>query len=151
MLKHLSKHNLIEQDNTSTNQLEQNGKCSSTWQTKHIAIRCFYVTDKVKDGTVEVTYEKTTDMPSNYLTKPLTDDLFEKHRAILLRLDSVTHDKSHSFYINYKNNCDNCDWWTFFYIQIPWHSFCLRSVLKEIHKINIIHELKWCVNHVITF
>ena len=69
-LKHLSKHNLIEQDDTSAIQLKQNGKHSSTRQTKHIdIIRCFYVTDKVTDETVEMTYKKTTDILSNYLTK----------------------------------------------------------------------------------
>ena len=99
-LKHLVKHNLIKQDNTSAIQLKQNSKHD---------IRYFYVTDKIKDGTVEVTYKKTIDMPSNYLTKSLTDNLFKKHLAVLLGLDSVTYAKQSSFYINYKDNCDKRD------------------------------------------
>ena len=42
----------IEQNNTSTIQLEQNGKQSSAKQTLHINIRYFYVTDKINNGEV---------------------------------------------------------------------------------------------------
>ena len=54
-LKDLDKHNIIEQDNTSAIQLERNGKRYSMRQTKHINIQYFYVTDKIKDRTVQVT------------------------------------------------------------------------------------------------
>ena len=69
---HLGKHNLIEKNNTSAIQLEQNGKHSSTQQTKHIDIRYFYVTDKVKDGTVEVTYKK-----DYWYAQQLPDQIFD--------------------------------------------------------------------------
>ena len=55
-LKDLGNHNVIEQDNTSAMQLEQNGKQSSTRQTRHINIRYFYVTDKVKNGELSIIY-----------------------------------------------------------------------------------------------
>jgi hypothetical protein len=38
---------IIQQDNTSTIQLENNGKASSTKSTHHINIRYFYVTSKI--------------------------------------------------------------------------------------------------------
>ena len=99
-LKNLGKHNIIEQNNTSALQLERNGKHSSPRQTKHINICYFYVTNKVKDGTVQVTYKPTTEMPSNYLTTSLTDSLFTKHQATLLGLES--YDKYPIFYKRYK-------------------------------------------------
>jgi hypothetical protein len=43
---------VILQDNTSTIQLEKNGKQSSTKRTRHINIHYFYVTSKVKNGDV---------------------------------------------------------------------------------------------------
>lgn len=94
-LKYLGKQNIIEQDNTSVIQLERNGRRSSTRRTKHINIRYFYVTDKVKDGTVQVTYKPTSEMLSDYLTKSLTGSLFTKHQATLLVLES--YDDYHLF------------------------------------------------------
>ena len=99
-MKNLGKHNIIEQDNTSAIQLERNGKCYSTQQTKHINIRYFYVTDKVIDGTVQVSYKPTTEMLSNYLTKSLTGSLFTNHQATLFVLKS--YDKYPIFYKRYK-------------------------------------------------
>ena len=103
-LKCLGKQNIIEQDNTSAIQLESNGKRSSTRCTKHIDIRYFYVTDKVKDGTVQVTYKPTTDVPGNYLTKSLTGSLFTKYWATLLGLES--YDDYHLVYKRYKTILD---------------------------------------------
>ena len=59
------------------------------------------MTDKVKDGTVQVTYKPTTEMPSDYLTKSLTGSLFTKHQATLLGLES--YDKYPIFYKRYKD------------------------------------------------
>ena len=70
-LKDLGNNNIIEQDNTSAIQLEQNGKESSTKQTCHINIRYFNVTDKVNNDEVSIIRKPTHDMVSKYLTKPL--------------------------------------------------------------------------------
>ena len=98
-LKDLGNHNVIEQDNTSTIQLEQNGKRSSTKRMRHINIRYFYVTDKIKDGDVSVIYKPTHDMVSNYLTKPVQSLLFAKHRDALLGLYEGDYT---TFYMKYK-------------------------------------------------
>ena len=98
-LKDLGNHNVIEQDNTSAIQLEQNGKQSSTKQTRHINIRYFYVTDKIKEGEVSVVYKPTHNKVSDYLTKPLQGSLFAKHRDALLGLYKGDYT---SFYIKYK-------------------------------------------------
>ena len=80
-------------------QQEQNGKRSSTNQTRHIKIRCFYVTDKVEEGNVSVIYKPMHDMVSDYLTKPLQGSLFAKHRDTLLGLYKGDYT---SFYVKYK-------------------------------------------------
>ena len=78
---------VIEQDNTSTIQLERNGKHSSTKRTRHINIRYFYVTSKIKDGSIRVIYHPTKQMVSDYLTKPLQGSLFRTHRNSIMGHD----------------------------------------------------------------
>ena len=75
---------VIEQDNTSTIQLENNGQASSTKRTRHINIRYFYVTSKIKDGSMRVIYHPTKQMVSDYLTKPLQGCLFRTHRNSIM-------------------------------------------------------------------
>jgi hypothetical protein len=65
----------IEQDYTSTIQLENNGLASSTRRTRHINIKYFCVTYKIKSGSIRVIYHPTKQMVSNYLTKPLQGSL----------------------------------------------------------------------------
>jgi hypothetical protein len=71
---------VIQQDNTSTIQLENNGQASSTKRTRHINVRYFYVTSKIKEGSIRVIYHPTKQMVSGYLTKPLQGSLFRTHR-----------------------------------------------------------------------
>jgi hypothetical protein len=81
ILKKIGGDVVIGQDNsTSTIQLENNGKQSSTKRTRHINIRYFYITSKIKDGSVRVVYNLTKQMVSDYLTKALQDSLFRTHR-----------------------------------------------------------------------
>lgn len=98
-LKDLGIHNVIKQDNTNGIQLEQNGKQSSTKRTRHINIRYFCVTDKIKDKNMSVIYKHTHDMVSDYLTKPLQGSLFAKHRDALLELYKRNYT---TFYTKYK-------------------------------------------------
>ena len=59
-LKPLGSDVTIEQDNTSAIQLERNGWKSSSKRTKHINVRYFYITDRLKAGDVSrVTYKPT--------------------------------------------------------------------------------------------
>jgi hypothetical protein len=75
---------VIQQDNTSTIQLENNGKASSTKRTRHINIRYFYVTSKIKAGSIRVIYHLTKQMVLDYLTKPLQGSLFRTHRNSIM-------------------------------------------------------------------
>jgi hypothetical protein len=70
---------IIQQDDTSTIQLENNGQASSTKRTRHINTQYFYVTSMIDDGRMRVIYWPTKRMMSDYLTKPLQGSLFRTH------------------------------------------------------------------------
>jgi hypothetical protein len=79
---------VIEQDYKSTIQLENNGQGSSTKRTRHINIRYFYVTSKIKSGSIRVIYHHPTkQMVSDYLTKTLQGSLFRTHRNSIMGHD----------------------------------------------------------------
>ena len=84
---------VIQQDNTSTIRLENNGKRSSTKRTRHIDIRYFYVTSKVKNGDVSIVYHPTKEMVSDFLTKPLQGSPFRSHRNSIMGVDEKSLDK----------------------------------------------------------
>ena len=71
-LKPLGSDVTIEQDNTSGIQLEINKWKSSSKRTKHINVRYFYITDRLKAGDISrIIYKPTEDMESEYCTKAL--------------------------------------------------------------------------------
>ena len=65
------KDNVIYQDNQSAILLENNGKRSSTKNTRHIEIRYFFITDNINRGRVRVEYCPTDMMRADFFTKPL--------------------------------------------------------------------------------
>ena len=65
------KDNICYQDNESAMKLEKNGKRSSTKHTRHIHIRYFMITDRVKNNKISIKYCPTGDMVGDYHTKPL--------------------------------------------------------------------------------
>jgi len=56
----------IYQDNKSTIKLAENGKQSSSRWTRHLNIRYFFVTDKIKKGEVKVAFCPTHDMLADF-------------------------------------------------------------------------------------
>jgi hypothetical protein len=72
--------NILFQDNQSAILLEKNGKASSSKRTKHINIRYFFITDRVKNKEVSIVWCPTEDMTGDYATKPLQGALFRKFR-----------------------------------------------------------------------
>lgn len=76
----------IYQDNQSTIKLVQNGK-SNSGRTRHIAIRYFFVADRIQTGEIKVEYLRTGDMVADILTKPLQGSLFKRLRALLMGFD----------------------------------------------------------------
>ena len=78
-LKELGKNNLVKQDNTSTIKMVKGGVRVCGARIRNIHIRYFYATERVKDGTIVVTYCPTKEMVANYLSKPLQTSLFRLH------------------------------------------------------------------------
>ena len=82
-----SQPSVLQQDNTSSIKLEANGKRSSTERIRHINIRHFYITDKIKSGDGVVVYHPTQKMVGDFLNKPLNSSPFKKHRNSIMGLD----------------------------------------------------------------
>ena len=70
--------NILYQDNKSAILLEKNGKASSSKRTKHISIRYFFITDRIRAGKVSIAWCPTGDMIGDFMTKPLQGALFKK-------------------------------------------------------------------------
>jgi hypothetical protein len=79
--------NIVYQDNTSAMLLEKNGQQSSTKRTRHLDIRYFFVTDRIKAKQLTVEYCPTGDMWADPFTKPLQGAAFQKFRKLILNLD----------------------------------------------------------------
>lgn len=58
------------QDNRSAILLEGNACASGSKRTRHINVRCYYITDRIKAGEVEVRHCPTDDMTADFFTKP---------------------------------------------------------------------------------
>jgi hypothetical protein len=76
--------NILYQDNKSAILLERNGKMSSGKRTKHIAVRYFFVTDRIKAGELTAVWCPTGKMIADFLTKPLQGTIFKKFRDMLM-------------------------------------------------------------------
>jgi hypothetical protein len=77
---------VVKQDNKSAILLEVNGRRSSGARTRHLNVRYFFVTDRVKHGEVMIEYCPTRDMVADVLTKPLQGAAFLRLRQLLLNL-----------------------------------------------------------------
>jgi len=73
----------VFQDNQSTIVLANKG-FSTSEKTRHIAIRYFFVKDRIDAGEVSVQYLCTEDMLADVMTKPLQGSLFRKLRSLLM-------------------------------------------------------------------
>lgn len=73
----------IYQDNQSAIALVRNGKSNSD-RTRHIAIRFFFIADRVESKEIAIEYLRTGDMLADILTKPLQGQLFVRLRDELL-------------------------------------------------------------------
>jgi hypothetical protein len=92
-LKMLGAKVLAKQDNTSTIRLARNGRRSCGQRTRHINIRYFYITDKINDGSVVVSYCPTKEIISDYFTKALQGSLFRQHRNAIMGVSQADYDR----------------------------------------------------------
>ena len=77
----------IYEDNTSAIKLAENGRSNSS-RTRHIAIRFFFISDRINSKEIVVEYMKTQDMIADILTKPMQGALFRRLRSLLLNMDT---------------------------------------------------------------
>jgi hypothetical protein len=77
----------VYQDNKSAMLLEENGRGSSSKRTRHINIRYFFITDRIRAKEINVQYCSTNDMLSDYFTKPLQGTRFRKLRNQIMNID----------------------------------------------------------------
>ena len=66
----------VYQDNQRAILLENNGVKSVGKGTRHIKIKYFFATDKIKDDELKVIWCPTENMVANFYTKPLQGSLF---------------------------------------------------------------------------
>ena len=78
--------NVVYQDNTSAILLEKYGEQSSTKRTRHLNIRYFFVTDRIRSEELSVEYCPTGEMWADLFTKPLQGAAFVKFRKLILNL-----------------------------------------------------------------
>ena len=80
------KQNILYQDNKSTILLEQNGKRSSGKRTRHLNIRCFFLTDQIEKGNMEVKFCPTDDMIGDFMSKPVQGEKYRSFRKDIMNL-----------------------------------------------------------------
>ena len=81
------KDNLIYQDNQSCMKLAINGRASSGKRTRHINIRYFFITDRIKSNEVNIKYCPTEMLLADFYTKPLQGSLFKIFRNMILNIN----------------------------------------------------------------
>jgi hypothetical protein len=75
----------IYQDNEASISLANKGYPSSQ-RSRHINIRNFWLTDRITNNEVKIKYVPTSEMLADILTKPMSGEIFEKLRKLLLNL-----------------------------------------------------------------
>ena len=98
---HIVGNNLLHQDNQSTIKLEQNGKASSGKRIRHIAIRYYFVTNRIVGGDIRVDYCPTEKMPADFFTKPLQGKLFRMFRSMIMNIQQTDFPKYFEYPIAY--------------------------------------------------
>jgi len=73
---------IMFQDNMSCMALLDKGRPSSE-RTRHMAIRNFWIKDKVLDGEIKIVHLRTEDMIANILTKPVQGAQLVRERKML--------------------------------------------------------------------
>ena len=76
--------NIIFQDNKSAILLARNGRNICTGNSRHVAVRYFFVKDRVDKGEVRVEYLPTGLMLADFYTKPLQGRQFEFFKQYIM-------------------------------------------------------------------
>ena len=88
------KDNVLYQDNRSMMLMLKNGRNSCTGNSRHIAIRYFFVKDRIDKGELRVEYCPSSIMLADFFTKPLQGHLFKMFRDVIMGyapISSLSH------------------------------------------------------------
>lgn len=99
----------IYRDNQSTILLETNGMKSVGKISRHIRIKYFFITKRVKEKEMKVIYYPTKEMVAAFFTKPLKGVLFIVHRNTILggtQNDMALYRHHYNEYIAKSNDAD---------------------------------------------
>jgi hypothetical protein len=77
-------HTTLAKDNESEIRMLINGKASCTSNSKHVAIKYFWCTDRIKKGNISVRHCPTEKMIADYMSKPLQGRLFVTFRDVIM-------------------------------------------------------------------
>ena len=84
-----AKYTILYQDNNSAILLKKNGNKSSSKRKKHIAIRYYLITDRVKADELNIDFCPTGDMVADYFTKPMQEKKFYQFRKEIMNLKDL--------------------------------------------------------------
>ena len=73
----------------------ENGKASSSRQTKHIKVKYFYIKEKVADGEIAVEHCPTEQMWTDINTKPKQGAVLREFRGNVIGIPAVYNDKDY--------------------------------------------------------
>ncbi len=77
-------HTILAKDNESEIRMLVNGKASCTSNSKHVAIKYFWCTDRIKNGNISVQHCPTEKMVADYMSKPLQGKIFHTFRNVIM-------------------------------------------------------------------
>ena len=104
------KRNVFCKDNESEIKLLNNGRDSCTWNSKHIAVKYFWVTDRIKNGNTEMQYCPTSQMLADFFSTPGQGSLLKEFRKTIMGwqhisdlFKSYNHPEEHVETCNQKN------------------------------------------------
>ena len=81
---YIVKESIVYRDNSSAERMEKFGKASCSNRSRHIAIRYFFMKDRSDKGEIKLEHCPTSEMLSDYHTKPLQGKLFRLFREVIM-------------------------------------------------------------------
>ena len=84
------KYNYFFQDNEGAEKMARNGRISCGSNSRHINIKFFWISDRVKQGHIKVRRCHTDRMLADFFTKPLQGNKFNKFRRIIMGWDHIS-------------------------------------------------------------
>ena len=82
--------NVFMQDNESAIKLETNGCMSAGSRSRHLSIRHFFISDRIKSENLLIVHCPTLSMLVDFFTKPLQGALFRKFKSVILGHEPIS-------------------------------------------------------------